>query len=84
MPWDDGDDDAFLVGVAMSIGEVVGIVKRSMSLLRYCGVRGWGESVEDESESSASTTIESTGLVDEWFPLPQAPIWGSQSSRGIF
>ena len=51
MPWDDGDDDAFLVGVAMSIGEVVGIVKRSMSLLKYCGVGGCRESVEDVSES---------------------------------
>jgi hypothetical protein len=42
LPWEDGDDDAFLLGMAMSIGEeVVGIVKRSsISLLMYCGVGG--------------------------------------------
>ena len=65
MPCDDGDDEAFLVGVAMSIGEVVGIVERSTSLLRYCGVEGCMESGEDVSKSrsgpsSASLTIEAT------------------------
>lgn len=40
-PCDDGDEDAFLVGVAMSMGEVICIVKASLSMLSLLGVSGW-------------------------------------------
>jgi hypothetical protein len=52
-PWDEGDDDAFLVGVAMSIGEVIGIVKRSLSGISLLGVGGCCEKGELASESSS-------------------------------
>lgn len=62
MPCDDGDDDAFLVGVAMSIGEVDGIVKRSMLRL-YCGVGGCRDSVEDVSESRSPLVVPSSASI---------------------
>lgn len=40
-PCDDGEEDAFLVGVAMSMGEVICIVKASLSILSLLGVGGW-------------------------------------------
>ena len=90
MPCEDGDDDAFLVGVAMSIGEVVGIVKRSRSLLWYCGVGGWREAGEDVSESrsrrggpSSAASIKVASIESESGMAALEVKWLSQSTRGI-
>jgi hypothetical protein len=58
LPWDDGDEDAFRVGVAMSIGEVIGIVTLAWSISLSSGVGGWLEKGEDvlEEESSIKAT----------------------------
>jgi len=60
MPCDEGDDDAFRVGVAMSIGEVIGIVTLELAISLSSGVGGWLEKGEDALEWSSSSSIKRT------------------------
>jgi len=63
LPCDEGEDDEFRVGVAMSIGEVIGIVKRSISR----GVDGWSSS---ESGSGVEVDeVKGDASRESWAPI---------------
>jgi len=96
LPCDDGDEEAFLVGVAISIGEVDGIVVWSRSISIYCGVRGCEEEEGGESMSEgkspgrlelALAAVPSSALKSG--PPPRSPtevevVWPESQSKVSF
>lgn len=52
VPCDEGDEDEFRVGVAISIGVVIGMLYGSLS---KSGVKGWSDAGEEELESCSSS-----------------------------